>query len=99
MYCAHWSQWLRDLWSRSAATHLLRVWLRIQLGAWMLVCCEYRVLSGRGLCDEQITHPEESYRLLCDAVCDLETSRMRRPWSALGSSATGRKLYRALHEN
>jgi len=25
------------------------------------VCCECRVLSGRGLCDELITRPEESY--------------------------------------
>jgi hypothetical protein len=35
-------------------------WVRIPPGAWMFVCC---VLSGRGLCDELITHPEESYRL------------------------------------
>ena len=28
-----------------------------------LLCC---VLSGRGLCDEMITRPEESYRLWCD---------------------------------
>jgi hypothetical protein len=34
------------------------------------------VLSGRGLCEELITHPEESYRLCCVAVCDLETSRI-----------------------
>jgi hypothetical protein len=34
------------------------------------------VLSGRGLCDELITRPEESYRLWCVAVCDLETSRI-----------------------
>jgi hypothetical protein len=34
------------------------------------------VLSGRGLCDELITRPEESYRLCCVVVCDLETSRM-----------------------
>jgi hypothetical protein len=33
-------------------------------------------LSGRGLCDELITHPEESYRLCCVVVCDLETSRI-----------------------
>jgi len=46
------------------------------------------VLSGRGLCDELITHPEESYRLCCVAVCDLETPRMRRPWPTLGRSAT-----------
>jgi len=30
------------------------------------------VLSGRGLCDELITRPEESYRLWCVDVCDLE---------------------------
>ena len=34
------------------------------------------MLSGRGLCDELITLPEESYRLCCVVVCDLETSRM-----------------------
>jgi len=36
-------------------------------------------LSGRGLCDELITRPEESYRLCCIVVCDLETSRMGAP--------------------
>ena len=34
------------------------------------------MLSGRGLCDELITRPEESYRLCCVVVCDPETSRM-----------------------
>jgi hypothetical protein len=34
-------------------------------------CC---VLSGRGLYDELIACPEESYRLWCVVVCDLETS-------------------------
>jgi len=38
------------------------------------------VLSGRGLCDELITRPEESYRLCCVVVCDLETSRMGAPY-------------------
>jgi len=37
------------------------------------------VLSGRGLCDELITRPEESYRLCCVVVCDLETSRIGAP--------------------
>jgi len=37
-------------------------------------------LSGRGLCDELITRPEESYRLRCVVVCDLETSRMGAPY-------------------
>jgi len=57
----------------------------------MFVCCECCVLSGRGLCDELITRPEESYRLWCVVVCDLETSRMRRPWPALGHRATAKK--------
>ena len=38
------------------------------------------VLSGKGLCDELITHPEESYRLWCIVVCDLETSRIGGPY-------------------
>jgi len=37
-------------------------------------------LSGRGLCDELITRPEESYRLCCVVVCGLETSRMGAPY-------------------
>jgi len=53
------------------------------------VCCECCVLSG--LCNEPITHPQESYRLWCAIVCDLKTSRMRRPWPALGCSATKKK--------
>ena len=38
------------------------------------------MLSGRSLCDNLITRPEESCRLGCVVVCDLETSCMRRPW-------------------
>jgi hypothetical protein len=56
----------------------------------MFVCCECCVLSGRGLWDELITRPEESYRLWCFVVCDLETSRMRRPWPALSRSVTAK---------
>jgi hypothetical protein len=37
-------------------------------------------LSGRGLCDELITRLEESYRLWCVVVCDLETSRIGAPY-------------------
>jgi len=58
----------------------------------MFVCCKCYVLSGRGLCDGLITRPEESYRLWCVVLCDQETSRMRRPWPALGCSATGEEL-------
>ena len=38
------------------------------------------MLSGRGLCDELITRPEESFRLCCVVVCDLETSRIGAPY-------------------
>jgi hypothetical protein len=55
-------------------------WVRIPRGAWIFVCCECRVLSGRGLCDELITRPEESYILCCIVVCDLETSRIGAPY-------------------
>ena len=57
------SQWLRGLRRSSAAARLLKLWVRIPPGAWMFVCCECCVLSGRGLCDELITRPEEPYRL------------------------------------
>jgi hypothetical protein len=57
----------------------------------MFVCCECCVLSGKGLCDELITRPEESYRLWYVVVCDLETSRMMKPLLTLGRSATGGK--------
>ena len=65
---------------RPQAARLLRSWVRIPPGAWIFVCCECRVLSGRGLCDELITRPEEFYRLCCVAVCDLETSRICAPY-------------------
>jgi len=39
------------------------------------------VLSGRGLCDELITRPEESYRLLCVFVCDLENLLNEEPYT------------------
>ena len=82
------SQWPRGLGSRSAAARLLRLWVRIPPDVWMFVCCECYVLSDRGLCDELITPPEESYRLWCVVLCDLETSWLMRPWPAWGRSAT-----------
>ena len=54
------SQWPRGLRRGSAAARLLRLWVRIPLGAWMSVCCECCVLSGRGLCDELITRNLEN---------------------------------------
>src|SRR5215475_15193656 len=40
-----------------------------------------RSTVGRTPLDELITRPEESYRLCCVVVCDLETSRMGAPRS------------------
>ena len=50
------------------------------------------MLSGRGLCDGLITHPEESHQLWCVVVCDLENLKNEeaivRNWAA---SAIGEK--------
>jgi hypothetical protein len=47
--------------------------VRIPPMAWMNVCCECCVLSGRGLCVRLITGPDESYQTLY--VCDFDTSK------------------------
>jgi hypothetical protein len=85
------SQWLHVVRRRYAATRL-RMWVCIPLGACILsfICCECCVLSRRGFCNKLITNPE-SYQLWCVIVCDLETSRMSRPWPALGHSSTGKQ--------
>jgi hypothetical protein len=44
------------------------------MGMFFCLLCVCSVLSGRGLCDELITCPEESYRLWGVVVCDKETS-------------------------
>ena len=87
------SQWPRGRRRRSVATRLLRVWVRLLPGPWMSDCCECCVLSDGGLCDEPITRSEESYRMWCVAVCDLETSWMRRPWHTGGCCAKKTNLY------
>jgi hypothetical protein len=35
-----------------------------------------------------ITRPAESYRVRYVCMCDIEISRVRMPWAALGRSAT-----------
>jgi hypothetical protein len=48
------------------------------------VCCQVEVsASGRSLVQRSPTECGVS------SECDLENSRMRRPWPALGHSATG----------
>jgi hypothetical protein len=50
------------------AACFLGLYIRIVQGVWTSVCLERCVLSGRGLCDGPITHPEESYWLQCVIV-------------------------------
>ena len=78
----------------SAAARLLRLRVRIPPGTWMFVFCECCVLSDRGLCDELITRPEESYWLWCVVVCDIlvETSWMKRSWVTGGCKVMGKKI-------
>jgi hypothetical protein len=74
------SQWPRGRRRRSAAARLLRLWVRIPTGAWILSVVSVVCLSGRRLCDGLIIRPEESYRLWSVVVCELDTSWIRRPW-------------------
>ena len=85
------SQWPRGLRRRSAAARPLRSWVRIPPGAWRFVCCECCVLSGRGFCDELITRPEESYRMWCVVVCDLEKPCEWGGHDPLGAVAPNKK--------
>jgi hypothetical protein len=49
------------------------------------------VLSGRGLCDELITRLEESYRLWCVVVCDLENLKNEGAMTRVGSQRHKKK--------
>jgi hypothetical protein len=56
----------------------------------MFVCCDCCVLSGRGLCDELITCPEESYRVR-RVVCDLENLKNEEAMTHFGSQRHSKK--------
>ena len=58
----------------------------------MFVCCECCVLSGRGLCEELITRPEESYRLCCVIVCDLKILKNEEAMTRVGSQLHRKKI-------
>jgi hypothetical protein len=59
----------------------------------MSVCCKCCLFSRRGVCDELTTRPEDSCQVWCVVKCDLETSRIRRPWPPLGHSTTKKVDY------
>jgi len=50
------------------------------------------VLSDRGLCDELITHPEDSYRLWCVVVCDLENLKNEEAMNRFGPQRHKKKI-------
>ena len=50
------------------------------------------MLSGRGLCDELITRPEESFRLWCVVVCDLENIVNEEAMTRVGSQRHRKKI-------
>jgi hypothetical protein len=52
-------------------------------------CC---VLSGKGLCDELITRPEESYRLYASFECDLENLKNEEAMTRVGSQRHKKKV-------
>ena len=54
------------------------------------------VLSGRGLCDELITHPEESHRLWCVVVRDLENLKNEEAINRAGSQRHSKKKVSAI---
>jgi len=56
-------------------------------------------LSGRGLCDELITRPEESYRLWCVIVYDLENLKNEKAMTRVGSQRHGKKIIFTLNLN
>jgi len=57
----------------------------------MFICCECCVLSGRGLCDELVTRPEESYPLCCVVECDLENLKNEEAMTRVGSQRHKKK--------
>jgi hypothetical protein len=63
-------QWPRGLRRRPAAEDMLGSRVRIPPRAWIFFSCTVFVLSGRGLCDWPIPHPEEFYRMWCVSECD-----------------------------
>ena len=55
------------------------------------------MLSGRGLCVGLITRPEESYRLWCVVVCDLENLKneeaIAHDWAASAIEKKKKYIY------
>jgi hypothetical protein len=51
------------------------------------------MFSGKGLCDELITRPEESYRLWCIVVCNLQILKNEEAMTRVGSQRQSGNIY------
>jgi hypothetical protein len=83
--------WPRSLRLRSAATWLLRLWVRILMSEWMFVssvymlfCLVYVEVSATG------SSLVQRSRTMCLIVCDKETSIKSRTRLNMGCSAIGK---------
>ena len=76
--------WPRGLRRRPAAARLLGLRVRVPTGHECLSLASVVCCTGRGLCDELIIGPEESYRLWFFVVCDLETSKNEEVMTCVG---------------
>ena len=83
-------QWTSGLRRGSVAACLLGLRVRNPPGAWISVSSDCSVFLGNDLCDRPILCSNETYRLRCVILYDLETSRMRRLWPALDCCAKGK---------
>ena len=90
------TKWSCGLSRGTAATRVLGWRVRIPPGAWMSVSCEYRVLSGRGLCIGLIIRPEDSYRVWCVWVWSCSPI-VRRPWPTGGCCKKKSDYFRNVH--
>ena len=55
------------------------------------------MLSGRDLCDELITRPQESYRLRCVVVGDLENLKNEEAMTRVGSQCHSKRKVSGLY--
>jgi hypothetical protein len=74
----------------------LRVWIALGHGCSSVVFVACRV--GRGLCDGLFTRSAESYRV-CVIMCDLQTSKIRRPMTDLGCWDRQKEIRIRIHTN
>ena len=74
-----WSARRRDLYLTTHDTHNRQISMP-PVGFKPTISAGERPQAAHLLCDELITRPEESYRLCCVVVCDLETSRIVAPY-------------------